>query len=139
MEFRLTYAGKLLSHKDSRSEHVHDMRRVFQKQLKTLWDEHPVLKRGYPTGSSIPDPKKKIGDLIEENGFKWKPIVTEDNGLMCALDILMLRNGRPGKVRADIDNRLKTLFDALRMAQSPQELAEGTAKPGDGETPSMSC
>ena len=35
----------------------------------------------------------------------WKPIVTEDNGLICALDILMLRKGPPGEVRTDIDNR----------------------------------
>ena len=69
----------------------------------------------------------------------WKPIVTEDNGLICALDILMLRKGPPGEVRADIDNRLKTLFDALRMAQNPQELGEGTDKgkqePGPEEIP----
>ena len=47
-------------------------------------------------------------------------MVTEENGLICALDILMLRNGPPGQVRTDIDNRLKTLFDALQMPNSDQ-------------------
>ena len=47
---------------------------------------------------------------------------------MCALDILMLRKGPPGAVRTDIDNRLKTLFDALRMARSPEELGEKADK-----------
>ena len=47
---------------------------------------------------------------------------------MCALDILMLRKGPPGRVRTDIDNRLKTLFDALRMARSPEELGEKADK-----------
>ena len=67
-----------------------------------------------------------IGRTFDEEGFKWKPIVAEDNGLICELDILMLRKGLPTKVGADIDNHLKTLFDALRMAQSPEELGEGT-------------
>ncbi|MDE0105166.1 MAG: hypothetical protein OXN89_22545 [Bryobacterales bacterium] len=36
------------------------------------------------------------------------------------MDILMLRKGAPGRVRTDIDNRLKTLFDALRMPSSTE-------------------
>ncbi len=56
-------------------------------------------------------------------------MVTKDNRLICALDILMLRNGPPGKVRTDIDNRLKTLFDALQMPNSDQ-LGGETSKPG---------
>ena len=127
MEFRLTYAGKLLAHKGGRSGHVHDIRQEFHKQLKVLWNEHPVLMRGYPEGPSIPDPEKCWGATFEQHGFMWKPIATEDNGLICALDILMLRKGPPGKVRTDIDNRLKTLFDALRIA-SPQELGKETPK-----------
>ncbi len=56
-------------------------------------------------------------------------MATEDNHLICALDILMLRNGPPGKVRTDIDNRLKTLFDALQMPNSDQ-LGGKTPEPG---------
>ena len=41
----------------------------------------------------------------------------------------MLRDGPPGKVRTDIDNRLKTLFDALQMPNSDQ-LGGETPKPG---------
>ena len=129
MEFRLTYEGKLLAHKGGRSGHVHDIRQVFHKQLKVLWNEHPVLKRGHPSGPTIPDPDEIWGKTFPQNGYNWKPIVTESNGLICALDILMLRNGPPGKVRTDIDNRLKTLFDALRIA-SPDELGKETPKPG---------
>lgn len=51
----------------------------------------------------------------------------------------MLRSGEPGKVLYDIDNRLKTLFDALRMPQGPHELGAGTAsgkrKPSSDEDP----
>ena len=129
MEFRLTYAGRLLAHKGGRSGHVHDIRQEFHKQLKILWNEHPVLKRGYPSGSNIPDLETTWVKTYPQGEYKWKPIVTEKNGLICALEILMLRKGPPGKVWTDIDNRLKTLFDALRIA-SPDELQKESLKPG---------
>ena len=120
MEFRLTYAGKLRAHKRGVAGHVHDIRQEFHRQLKIFWTEHPVLNRGYPSGSSIPNPDTMWGKTLPQNGYNWKPIVTENNGLICALDILMLRKGPPGKVRTDIDNRLKTLFDALQIPNSDQ-------------------
>ena len=46
------------------------------------------------------------------------PLVRESLALACALDILFLRKEEPGKLilqGGDIDNRIKTLFDALRM------------------------
>jgi hypothetical protein len=50
MEFRLTYAGRLLAHtenarKRARSLHVHDIRKEFHKQLKVLWSKHPILRQ----------------------------------------------------------------------------------------------
>lgn len=51
MEFRLTYAGKLLSTNDrneqrlkERSLHVHDVRKSLHPQMKLLWDQHPALR-----------------------------------------------------------------------------------------------
>ena len=58
------------------------------------------------------------------------PIVLEDMDVACGLDILFLRPHQSGKAliqSGDLDNRLKTLFDALRMPKvgesldSPQE------------------
>ena len=66
-------------------------------------------------------------ETFHKDEFCWKPIVTENNGLICKLDILMLRKGPPGKTLYDIDNRLKTIFDALRMAQNSQELGHSTS------------
>ena len=120
MEFRLTYAGKLLAHKGGRSGHVHDIRQEFHQQLKNFWTEHPVLNCGYSLGANIPNPETMWGITLTQDAYDWKPIVTERNGLICALDILMLRKGPPGKVQTDIDNRLKTLFDALQMANKKQ-------------------
>ena len=61
MEFRLTYEGKLLAHKGGRAGHVHEIRQEFHKQLKVLWDEHPVLKRGHPSGPTIQEPNEVWG------------------------------------------------------------------------------
>ena len=101
-----------------------------------MWKEHPVLKRGHSTSPVIGS--TTFSDTTEEFGFLWKPIVTQENGLICALDILMLRKGPPGKSIYDIDNRLKTIFDALRKANSQEsgEIAKGGERNSkDDETP----
>jgi hypothetical protein len=146
MEFRLTYAGKLLAHKDGaalpeRSLHVHSVRREFHKQLKALWTAHPVLTELHekPPEWHAARPGPPMMQIFKRDGFDWLPIVSKANGLICKVDILMLRNGPPGEVLFDIDNRLKTIFDALRMADGPYELGikarGGQVQPETGEAP----
>jgi hypothetical protein len=81
---------------------------------------------------------RRIHYYVDALGFKWLPIVNKNNGLICKLDILMLRAGPPGEVIHDVDNRLKTLFDALRMPDG-KELGAGTdqgkVNPGPDEVP----
>jgi hypothetical protein len=50
------------------------------------------------------------------------PLVTQQLRLICELDILLLRPQRPGKVisAGDLDNRLKTLLDALRIPKEDE-------------------
>lgn len=149
MEFRLTYSGKLLAHRDDkrlpeRSLHVHDLRRVFHRQLQTLWSEHPTLREiSVHGGTSFlgvrgPEPPP-MNQVFAHDGFNWLPMVTEENGLICKIDVLMLRYGQPGRVLHDVDNRLKTLFDALRKAKGPSELgavaSSGQVKPDSTEDP----
>ncbi|NMM44862.1 hypothetical protein HH303_10270 [Rhodospirillaceae bacterium KN72] len=136
MHFRLTYAGQLLASRNDktqskRSLHKHDIRKSFHKQLKCLWSEHPVLSRGHTSAPVIGSTSMK--SEIDSLGFRWKPIVTEKNGLICALDILLLRHGAPGRTIQDIDNRVKTIFDALCMPRSPEAL--GAALPEGPRTP----
>jgi hypothetical protein len=131
MEFRLTYAGQLLAHRDDkrlleRSHHVHGIRKEFHLQLAKLWTDHPVLAHEEFNKSGVVG-ASPIGDFMHDE-FRWRPIVNERNGLVCALDILMLRDGPPGKALQDIDNRLKTIFDALRKAKGPSELGAGTPR-----------
>jgi hypothetical protein len=56
--------------------------------------------------------------------------------LLAELDITLLRPGPPGAIisGADIDNRLKTLFDALKVPREPNALPPDDV-PGIGEMP----
>jgi hypothetical protein len=52
---------------------------------------------------------------LVRRGRKYFPLVRKSLALHCGLKILFLRNDEPGRViqGGDLDNRLKTLFDAL--------------------------
>jgi hypothetical protein len=76
-----------------------------------------------------------IADKWERCGRGYIPLVTEEMCLRCSLDILFLRPEEPGMIirAGDLDNRMKTLFDALRI---PSNLAEaGGENSKDGEEP----
>jgi hypothetical protein len=68
-------------------------------------------------------------------GWHFVPLVTQDLCLLCGLDILFLRPDPPGGVveSGDIDNRLKTLFDALRIPVPGEDHA--SRQPGPEQTP----
>lgn len=59
-------------------------------------------------------------------GHRFIPLmIYEPTTWLCQLDIRFLRRGEPGGVihsDGDIDNRLKLLFDALRMPREAQEI-----------------
>jgi hypothetical protein len=137
MEFRLTYAGPLYAHKRNkkwkeRSLHIHEIRRQFQRQLKILWAIQPALIQAMKDGSTVEvysgSGCPPLNQIFPHDGFNWLPMVTKHNGLICKVDLLLLRPGPPGDARSDIDNRLKVVFDALRKADGPDELGAGTSK-----------
>src|SRR5438105_4649837 len=135
MEFRLTYAGPLLaaSQSDPRTDHKHEIRKTLHPQLRRLWEITPWLSqmREPWAGAAEPEPGPVGGhrfdvlaDRYRRNGYRFVPLVTSDLLLSCGVEILVLRPDPPGKIvqSGDIDNRLKTLFDALRMPRHGQEL-----------------
>ena len=70
-------------------------------------------------------------------GYGFVPLVIRDLELLCSVDILFLRFGDPGFLVnrvGDLDNRLKTLFDALTIPRDANQLGLHTS-PAEGETP----
>lgn len=76
-----------------------------------------------------------IPDKWERSGFRFWPLVTEQYCIRCSLDILFLRPEEPGLLirSGDIDGRLKTVFDALRMPKNRDET--GGVGPCNDENP----
>lgn len=92
-------------------------------------DPEKFTKFGFDAGVDI------IGTRWERCGYKFVPLVTKDEYLRASLDILLLRPDEPRFVveSGDLDARVKTIFDSLRL---PDSLAETGGKgPQTDETP----
>jgi hypothetical protein len=129
MEFRLFYKGPLQS--NGGIDDKQKIRREFHSQLKNLWEQEPLkgLKEGFE------DLESKI---IKEIGkFKFMPLVCDHLKLIAQVNILLLKHEEPGRIvtqGGDIDNRLKTLLDALRIPKNTNEIPEDDT-PKDDELP----
>jgi hypothetical protein len=147
MQFRLTYEGQLLgaSRNDTRAKHKHEIRKAFHPQLKRLWSFGWLSQwEHWPenTIKSPPNQRQKIhmsaalAENFSRNGYRFVPLCTEALTLLCRVDVLFLRPDAPGSLikSGDLDNRLKTLFDALRMPGSADELG-GYSQPEADEDP----
>lgn len=121
MDFCLTYRGPLKSNGSKDDKHA--IRQYLHPQLKDLWNQSPLksCKRLLK-----PEPKEGEVSVIEiMNGFQFAPLVTSHLRGFCHLDILFLRPEEPGNLIStggDIDNRIKTLFDALRYPHTKDEM-----------------
>ena len=127
MRFRLFYEGDLFSsgNNSKRPAHKHDIRRAFHKQLRELWRVDGNLREWVDRVDNNDVPKfQGIADRYSKWGYRWVPLVDDVYSTHCSLDVLMLRPGRVGGliVETDIDNRLKTLFDALQIPTSQPQL-----------------
>jgi hypothetical protein len=120
IEFRLIYDGEL---KSGRSADAKDKQKIRQKlhyQLVNLWNVQQPFKGYMAPGPDNALPYiQTVASNYERNGIRIAPAVNDLFGTACGLEILFLRVGSPGGIFgdqfADIDNRLKTLFDALKM------------------------
>jgi len=116
MTFRLYYRGLLKS--NGRSKDKHEIRLMIHPQLVKLWQ----LERNNEFADYLKMDNNPC--ILHEGGERdYACLITERLKIYAELDILFLRAGEPGKiiVGGDIDNRLKTLFDALRMPQNEGE------------------
>jgi len=132
VEFRLVYEGPLRSNGDIK--HKQEIRRVLHSQLKELWQQSPLKDNSLLIE---PNSTSDINILKPVAPFIFAPLVCEKMRLIAEIDITLLRPEPPGSIvtqAGDIDNRLKTLFDALRMPTATSELSKGDT-PQQGENP----
>lgn len=122
LEFRLIYDGLLLgaSRNDTRSQHKHDVRKALHSQLFDLWSKNHSLNAWELNNEQNIRERACVvlANRFVLNGVRFVPLSWDGLGIACKLDILMLRPDQPGQTlmqSGDIDNRLKTLFDALRI------------------------
>lgn len=122
MRFTITYDGALpsrgtVAEKEQIREHLHP-------QLRELWTHEPLS--GHSKFLEPPASANEISVLVHQGTHVFAPLVCDRLHLIAELDILLLRPELPGRIvtsGGDIDNRLKTLFDALRAPSNAQELA----------------
>ena len=145
MKFILTFDGELRSSGNSSKKAADKwaIRKAFHPQLAELFQTSRAL--GYArraaiiptdgaywplalhhsdttaTGPLVRGDLPGERDLFEpiaRGGKKFFPLVRESLALACGLKITFLRKEEPGSLISqggDLDNRIKTLFDALRM------------------------
>ena len=66
-----------------------------------------------------------IADAHQTCGGRFVPLVRKSSGFTCKLDVLFLRRDNLGNLiqsGGDIDNRIKVLFDGLKMPQIKADL-----------------
>jgi len=121
MEFRLTYRGPLrsASRSNSRADDKHAIRKQFHLQLQEYWKSHPQLKHllevGNFQGQSV---VSQIAGQFLRGLHSFVPLARKREDGYCSLNILFLRRDIPGLIVSgggDLDNRLKTLLDALQV------------------------
>ena len=149
MRFHLVYSGPLSgSGNKPKPDQARMIRDQFHPQLELLWTANTALKRLRSTARVAKNPAGFLAtpqspfqpeinpahppqagyvDLCEpiRQGEKtYVPLVRKSLDLNCSIDILFLRQEDPGELvlqGGDVDNRIKTLFDALRIPDSDVE------------------
>jgi hypothetical protein len=151
MRFHLVYHGPLQgSGNKSKPDEVRNIRDQFHIQLKYLWETSSTLRMlmqkaivpksdQYAGMAQADSPFSTQRDLaiypardgevdlcgpIEINGKKFVSLVRKSLSSVCLLNISFLRQEDPGALilqGGDIDNRIKTLFDALRNPEAGVE------------------
>ena len=125
MEFRLIYEGALPA-QGAKSEHKWAIRRALHPQLETLWKVHPGLQEA-STWIACPPAAGRPSVIVERSGIQFAPLVTSRLNLYAEVSVLLFRHQPRGAILSaggDVDNRLKTLIDGLRLPHVKQEIRE---------------
>ncbi len=136
MEFTLFYRGSLKANRGPKDKQ--ELRRHFHPQLRKFWEQSPLKDHKDLLAEK---PLGKIGSQVtlrqDIGRFHFVPLVSERIDLIAEIDITLLRPEPPGSIitkGGDIDNRLKTLLDALKMPKEPNAIPRDDV-PEEGEVP----
>ena len=147
MEFTLCYRGPLKATTKSKGRlpEKHHLRRTFHEQLKQIWDQKPLsdhpefLNPGNHTATHWGMDEEEHWFLNTEDitlvhpipGIQFVPTVSADLDMVAELTITLLHPEPLGQIitgGGDIDNRLKTLFDSLKVPTSEEELPRDASR-----------
>ncbi len=137
MKFRLLYEGPIAPWKRGNLQGIHAIRKDLHPQLRELWQHQPL---NINTSKWLRSPEEYAGGTIglyETRGATvFAPLVSKRRDLHCELEITFLRRQAPGQLigeGGDIDNRVKTLLDALSVPPLAQQRdfqnSEGSTDP----------
>jgi hypothetical protein len=157
MKFTLTYDGDLKANNGKHKVlEKWKIRKHFHPQLETLWATNPALvsvdrNRLVPTSeysvtqsgaggdANTIRPRQLTGSLINKDvcapivrgSHQFIPLVRDSLALKCGLKVIFLRREEPGRIyqAGDLDNRIKTLFDALSVPTADQLINDLTEEP----------
>jgi hypothetical protein len=146
VEFTLYYRGPLKA-KAGRAD-KHRLRQYFHKQIKELWNQPPLNEHRFLLDPSSNEPAGIGQNLVavefEEASvvrrvgtYEFASVVSSEIYLVADLTITLLRPEAPGAIvtqGGDIDNRIKTLLDALKIPDGLGALPK-EASPAVDEAP----
>lgn len=118
MRFTLHYRGPLPANGGTKAKH--QIRAHFHAQLKKLWGQPPLSEFSYLIQPRAPH---QYCLLCKVGRFTFAPLITEEMNVIAEIGLTMLRPEPPGRLigkGGDIDNRVKTLFDALSVPKENQ-------------------
>lgn len=120
MKFTLTFSGELPpSGNKPKPEAVWKIREQIHPQIDELLRTHPALRNGFADNYIT---------TIDVQGAKYRPLLHRKQDVICGVSITFLSKEDPGQLvrqDGDIDNRIKTLFDGLRMPNKGDTIPTG--------------
>jgi hypothetical protein len=152
MRLTLRYKDELAasSRSNSRVPEKHHIRQQLHAQLAVFWSQHAVLKtfdvKDLQVATRSGGKFEVERPIVGLRNFWWRyplcginfvPIVTEVQEAHCHIDIRIYRRVDAGGFLfegGDLDNRLKTFFDALRVPHTKDQLPTDLGCPDTDDT-----
>jgi hypothetical protein len=130
MEFRLFYDGPLKANGNPSAKHA--IRKIVHAQLREL-----VSRNAMSHFKEMIEKRKEWATFLPVGPYEFVPLISEKLTHVAELHITFLTPEEPGRLvtqGGDLDNRLKTLLDALRCPKNIGELPANCTPTAD-ETP----